>query len=46
MSESRLVPQTALQDDIEVTNDDLIAAAQTSLVFWDNPFDDQDWNDA
>ena len=26
--------------------DDLVAAAQTSLGFWDNPYDDQDWNNA
>lgn len=28
------------------TFDDLLAAAQSSLDFWDNPFDDEDWNDA
>ena len=28
------------------TFDDLTAAAQSSLDFWDNPFDDEDWNDA
>jgi len=26
--------------------DDLLAAAESSLGFWDNPFDDEDWNDA
>lgn len=25
---------------------DLQAAAQSSLDFWDNPYDDEDWNDA
>jgi hypothetical protein len=25
---------------------DLIAAAESSLDFWDNPLDDMDWNDA
>ncbi len=24
--------------------DDLLAAAQSSTDFWDNPFDDEDWN--
>lgn len=24
---------------------DLLEAAQSSLDFWDNPFDDEDWND-
>jgi hypothetical protein len=26
--------------------DDLLAASQSSLDFWDNPFDDEDWNNA
>jgi len=26
--------------------DDLISAAQSSLDFWDNPLDDEDWNNA
>ena len=25
---------------------DLTAAAESSLGFWDNPLDDEDWNDA
>jgi len=28
------------------TFDDLLQAAQSSLDFWDNPFDDEDWNNA
>jgi len=28
------------------TFDDLLAAAESSLDFWDNPYDDEDWNDA
>ena len=34
---------------IETNNtrfDDLLLASQSSLDFWDNPFDDEDWNDA
>ena len=34
---------------IEDTDDpfgDLLAAAQSSLDFWDNPSDDEDWNNA
>ncbi len=30
----------------EDTYQDLISAAQSSLDFWDNPFDDEDWNNA
>ena len=26
--------------------DDLVSASQSSLDFWDNPFDDEDWNNA
>ncbi len=26
--------------------DDLMSAAQSSLDFWNNPFDDEDWNNA
>jgi hypothetical protein len=26
--------------------DDLVLASQSSLEFWDNPLDDEDWNDA
>ena len=25
---------------------DLLLAAQSSLDFWDNPYDDEDWNNA
>ena len=28
------------------TFEDLVGAAQSSLDFWDNPFDDEDWNNA
>jgi hypothetical protein len=26
--------------------DDLLAASTSSLDFWDNPYDDEDWNNA
>jgi hypothetical protein len=26
--------------------DDLVVAAGSNLSFWDNPHDDEDWNDA
>ncbi len=26
--------------------EDLLSAVQSSLDFWDNPVDDEDWNDA
>lgn len=34
---------------IEASNgslQDLLLASQTSLDFWDNPLDDEDWNNA
>ena len=30
----------------EIGDGDLLAAAQSSTGFWDNPFDDEDWNNA
>ncbi len=33
-------------EDLEDSFADLTAAAQTSTDFWDNPLDDEDWNDA
>jgi hypothetical protein len=45
-----LPPGTAVQvivSDTETDNcRDLIEAAQSSIGFWDNPLDDEDWNDA
>ena len=34
---------------IEAADDfanDLLSAAESSLDFWDNPYDDEDWNNA
>jgi hypothetical protein len=28
------------------TFDDLVGASESSLAFWDNPLDDEDWNNA
>jgi hypothetical protein len=28
------------------TFEDLVAASESSLAFWDNPLDDEDWNNA
>jgi hypothetical protein len=47
--------QTVLKFDLEVlpegreladSFDDLLSASQTTLDFWDNPLDDEDWNNA
>jgi hypothetical protein len=35
-----IIPQTG--DDFS----DLVSASQSSLDFWDNPLDEEDWNDA
>ena len=32
--------------EVSDTFDDLLEAVQSSLDFWDNPFDDEDWNNA
>ncbi len=34
-----------IEEPLEAWND-LVSAAQSSLGFWDNPYDDEDWNDA
>jgi hypothetical protein len=30
----------------EDTFNDLLGASESSLDFWNNPYDDEDWNDA
>ena len=30
----------------DTVSTDLVAAAQSSVDFWDNPLDDEDWNNA
>ncbi len=35
------VVEAALQE-----ADDLVSAASSSTEFWDNPYDDEDWNNA
>ncbi len=41
---ARIVVYVRREDDESVS--DLMAAAESSLGFWDNPLDDEDWNDA
>lgn len=37
-----VVVLTPLEDDFS----DMVQAASSALGFWDNPWDDEDWNDA
>jgi hypothetical protein len=46
MDENTLSPFDLHEPMFAYAGDDLIAAAQSSLDFWDNPFDDEDWNEA
>lgn len=32
--------------EVEDAFDDLVAASESSLDFWDNPLDDENWNNA
>jgi hypothetical protein len=32
--------------DVQESFTDLVTAAESSLAFWDNPLDDEDWNNA
>ncbi len=41
-----LLAAPAPEAEVSESTDDLIAAASTTLGFWDNPYDDEDWNDA
>ena len=34
-----------MEESFEATHD-LVSAAQSNLDFWDNPYDDEDWNNA
>jgi hypothetical protein len=40
--------ESSEEDSEESADDfnDLLSAAESSLGFWDNPWDDEDWNDA
>jgi hypothetical protein len=40
----RVIVDPSLDTDAAAT-DDLAAASQSSTGFWDNPFDEEDWND-
>ena len=46
MDENTLFPSDLHEPKFAYAGDDLIAAAQSSLDFWDDPFDDEDWNEA
>jgi len=43
--ENALFPSDLHEPMFTYAGDDPIAAAQSSLDFWDNPFDDEDWNE-
>jgi hypothetical protein len=43
-SDTQIRIVTAVNPNCE--SDELVAAATSSLGFWDNPIDDEDWNDA
>jgi hypothetical protein len=35
-----------IHEEPSIDTSDLVSAAESSLGFWDNPLDDEDWNDA
>ncbi|RIK28806.1 MAG: hypothetical protein DCC55_38440 [Chloroflexi bacterium] len=43
---ARIVVFVIQEAPAEEAFDDLLAAAESSLAFWDNPLDDEDWNAA
>jgi hypothetical protein len=52
VEKSRSICHCRLEHPVEVIvlssegEDDLVGAASTSTDFWDNPWDDEDWNNA
>lgn len=42
----RVVVFVIREESVEDTFDNLLSAAESSLGFWDNAYDDEDWNDA
>lgn len=42
----RVVVFVVQEQEIDDSFADLVNASESSLVFWDNPYDDEDWNDA
>jgi hypothetical protein len=42
----RVVVFVVQEQEIDDTFTDLVNASESSLSFWDNPYDDEDWNDA
>jgi hypothetical protein len=43
---ARIIVFVIREEPAQETFDDLVAAAESSLAFWDNPLDDEDWNNA
>jgi len=42
----RIIVFVIRQEEDEERFTDLVAAAESSLAFWDNPLDDEEWNNA
>lgn len=42
----RVVVFVVQEQEIDDSFADLVNASESSLAFWDNPYDDEDWNDA
>ena len=42
----RVIVFVIREESVEDTFDNLLSAAASSLGFWDNAYDDEDWNDA
>lgn len=42
----RIIVFVIREEPIDERSEDLVAAAESSVGFWDNPLDDEDWNNA
>lgn len=43
---ARIVVFVIREEPADKSLDELVAAAESSLAFWNNPLDDEDWNNA
>jgi hypothetical protein len=44
--DARIIVFVIEEEPVKETFTDLVAAAESSSAFWDNPLDDEDWNNA
>ena len=46
MTQPETPPETELDEELQEDFTDLLVASESSLDFWNNPVDDETWNEA